>query len=163
MIRYPFDQDIAAAAKRAAAEFRVPLPAHLLGALVCVESGYKPNAYRFEPGFWRDYLADNPRWNTRGIAPERLAASYGLTQILYVVADENGFTYAEPEYLYVPSINLDAGARHLAKLVAWADNDHEKALAAYNGGKGATRVKPYKTAAYAARVLDQWRALEPPP
>jgi soluble lytic murein transglycosylase-like protein len=38
-------------------------------------------------------------------------------------------------------------------LLRWADGDEERALAAYNGGKGGNSVRPFRNAAYAAKVL----------
>lgn len=111
----------------------------LLSALILTESSGRPYAYRFEPDFWRRYLADKPEY--ADALPARVSASYGLMQIMYPVAREHGFK-DDPEMLFVPRINLFWGCTHLAHLLEWARGDVDKALAAYNGGKGAGLKAP---------------------
>lgn len=106
----------------------------LVSAVVLTESSGRPYAYRFEPDFWRRYLQGKPEWADR--LPARVSASYGLMQIMYPVAYELGFG-DDPEMLFVPRVNLFWGCRYLSDLIAWAGGDVDKALASYNGGKGA--------------------------
>jgi soluble lytic murein transglycosylase-like protein len=56
-------------------------------------------------------------------------------QVLYATATDYGYV-TDPEYLFLPKVGLDIGCRHLAELVRWAKGDIQKALGAYNGGKG---------------------------
>jgi soluble lytic murein transglycosylase-like protein len=109
------------------------LPPNLLEALVLVESSGKAHAYRFEPGFWRRYLQDKTEY--RGANPERVSSSYGLCQVMYPVAKELGFQ-GEPEMLFVPSVSLFFGAAKLKELLLWANGEVDKAVAAYNAGRG---------------------------
>lgn len=122
----------------------------LVEALILVESAGQAHAYRYEPQFWARYMAGTPEWQDAN--PHRVSASYGLMQILYVVAREVGFTEADPEYLFVPHLNLEFGCRKLAQLLAWAHEDVEQALCAYNGGKGGNGGRPFRNQAYADRV-----------
>jgi len=122
----------------------------LVEALVLVESAGQAHAYRYEPQFWARYLATDPLYQHRN--PHRVAASYGLMQIMYVVAVEVGFTEADPEYLFVPHINLEFGCRKLRLLLLWAQEDVAQALCAYNGGRRGNQIRPFRNQAYADRV-----------
>jgi len=138
------------------AEIRTAAAAHgldprIVEAVVMVESAGKTHAYRYEPGFWARYLAAKPEW--MHLNPERVSASYGLMQVMYPVAREMGFLFADPELLFVPSTGLEFGCRKLASLMQWAEGDVVRALAAYNGGKGKNFKPPYRNASYAERVL----------
>lgn len=124
------------------------LEANLLEALVIMESAGRAWAYRYEPGYYARYLAGKAKW--RGQIPERIAASYGLCQLMYPTALEHNFPYADPEFLFVPSINLEFGCRVLGKLMDWARGDVLRALAAYNGGIGGFKLPAAQ--AYAAKV-----------
>lgn len=121
-----------------------------LEAMVLVESSGDPFAFRYEPAFYQHYIKDNPTAKARQYGP-LAACSYGLLQIMLEVAYEEGYT-ERPEGLFVPRIGLAFGAKHFAGLLRWADGDEDRALAAYNGGKGATSVTPYRTQAYVDRV-----------
>lgn len=113
----------------------------LLAALVWQESSGRERAYRFEPGFWRRYLAGKVRWApSSGSSPEevahhirRVSASYGLCQIMYPVACENGYV-GEPEGLFDPDTNLKLGARILAAHINRAGGRTAGGLLRYNGG-----------------------------
>lgn len=126
------------------------LDPRVVEAVVAVESSGRTHAYRFEPQFFDKYLSGKPEW--RSAVPERVSASYGLMQVMFVVAKELGFT-GEPELLFVPRIGLDWGCRKLATLMAWAEGDVVRALAAYNGGRGGNTTPPLRNQAYADRVL----------
>lgn len=116
-----------------AAARAVAVPAVVIDAIVDHESAYLAAAYRYEPGFWDRYLADREEW--RGALPERVAASYGLMQVMYTTARDHGYR-DEPEGLFRPAVNLEVGCRVFAGLLAWAAGDVARALAAYNGGRG---------------------------
>jgi soluble lytic murein transglycosylase-like protein len=156
----------------AGAAARVGLDADLVEAVVWQESSYQTSAYRFEPGFWRTYLAANAKY--AGQLPERASASYGLMQVMYPVAQEHGYT-ADPEMLCVPAVGLEFGCAHLASLMKWAGQyrpvpasaanaklmpkyataEIRAALAAYNGGKRGNEPddQPDRNHAYADSVI----------
>ena len=134
---------------------RFGLDPQLVAAVVMTESAGKTSAYRYEPQFWAKYLAPKPEW--AGENPERVSASYGLMQVLYVTAKEVGFTASAPEYLFVPEIGLEFGCRKLRQVLDWAKGTVPQALAAYNGGRVANAAPPYRNQTYVDRVL-AWRA-----
>lgn len=148
MTKYRADIEAAAAAHG--------LDPDLVEAVVCVESSGKTHAYRYEPAFWRRYLADTPEYADAN--PERVAASYGLMQVMYTTAKDHGFSPTDPEFLFVPRMGLDYGCRHLARCLAWSGGNVEQALAFYNGGRKGNEAPPYRNAPYARKVL----ALVPP-
>lgn len=119
----------------------------LVEAIVLVESSGQADAFRHEPGFWKKYLADNPRY--AGKNPRRVSSSYGLMQIMYPTAVDLGFRH-DPEMLFLPGVNLDYGTKYLKSLLTWADGNVERAVRAYNGGKGGAN-KPI-TAPYWRKV-----------
>ena len=121
----------------------------LLHAQVLVESGAKTHAYRFEPGFWHRYMMNKPEWD--GANPERVSASYGLLQIMYPVARELGYRDI-PEHLFAPVTGLHWGAKKLQTLKDWAQGDMERALAAYNGGMGGNKQRPFRNVEYVNKV-----------
>ncbi len=127
------------------------LDTNLVEGVVVVESSGRADAFRFEPNFWTKYLENNPEY--KGEIPRRVSSSYGLMQIMLPVARELGFKQ-QPEYLFVPTVNLYFGCKHLARLVKWAGADIPKALEAYNGGKGS--VGSIATQRYAAKVIREW-------
>lgn len=123
---------------------------------VCMqESSGRTHAYRYEPGFWMRYLNGKPEWD--GMIPQRVSASYGLMQVLYVVARELGFPRQDPpEYLFVPAVGLEYGCRALRDRLGWAKGDAPAALAAYNGGKthdNAPGVEPKRNQKYVTEAL----------
>jgi hypothetical protein len=104
-------------------------------------------ANKFPPGDFPTVAGDSDQewWGQQ--------ASWGLMQILGAVAREEGFAG-----LYLPELcdvtsNLEAGCAHLSKLLLWAKGDVDRALAAYNGGKGGNMAKPYHNQLYADRVI----------
>lgn len=160
--RMPYDAPIDAAATAHRLD-----PA-LVKAVVMQESGGKFYAYRYEPDFWTRYLQHNAAWMAR--SPMEVSASYGLMQILYVTAVEEGFR-GQPWELFAPSVALDCGCRHLAGLLAWArglcfGQAQEPlvtrcALAAYNGGKAGNTPtdSPLRNSAYADEVYARYQRL----
>lgn len=129
----------------------------LVEAITVVESSGKPYAYRYEPAFWARYMAHDPRWTLAN--PERVAASYGLMQVMFPVAQEIGFDHMDPEYLFVPAIGLEFGCRKFASLLRWAEGDVTRALAAYNGGQRGNVAPPFRNQAYADKVLRAMKGL----
>ena len=143
MTNYRTDIDAAAAA--------YGLDADLVAALVEQESGYRFHAYRYEPDFYARYLANNPAY--AGREPREVSASYGLMQIMYPTAVDNGFT-GEPWDLFAPLVSLEQGCLHLSNLLAWAHGNVRTALAAYNAGKGGANSAVGQT--YARQVLSRY-------
>ena len=113
---------------------KVNIDPDLVEAIVWQESSGRCAAYRYEPMFWSRYLQHDLRFNTYD--PQRVSASYGLMQVMYSTAWELGFR-AIPELLFVPETALEYGVLNIASLILWAKGDTWKAVAAYNGGKGA--------------------------
>lgn len=104
----------------------------LVESLVEMESGYDPNALSAQ-------------------------GAMGLMQLMPEVARQYGVI--DP---YDPRQNLDAGVRHLKKLLVKYHANLEKAVAAYNAGEGAvdrySGVPPYpETRSYVRRVLYRYR------
>jgi hypothetical protein len=119
------------------------LSPEIFAAQVVVESSGHADAFRFEPGILAQ-IEDGrlkPRHLPANPVPRRMAASYGLTQILYITACDYGFA-GDPEELFVPERSLHYGARHLAVQLAWAGGDYARALAAYNGGRRGNVAPP---------------------
>lgn len=135
------------------------LDADLVEAVTLVESGGDPDAWNPEPRY--PYL-----WNVRkGMPFRRLTqeetlskfppkdfpciggdpdqewwaqqASWGLMQVMGAVARELKF---RKPYLVTlcsnPGLNLDLGCAHLAGHLRWSAGDWERAVRAYNGGRG---------------------------
>jgi len=124
----------------------------LVESVVIAESSGRTDAFRYEPGFYRRYLAHKPAYE--GKNPLRVSSSYGLCQCMYTTALEVGFPADQPpELLFVPEIGLDYGCRFLKSLLDWAAGDVTKALCAYNGGRGSALKPPYPNQKYADRVL----------
>ncbi|MGH9867574.1 MAG: lytic transglycosylase domain-containing protein [Candidatus Polarisedimenticolia bacterium] len=107
------------------------LEADLLAAVIAVESGYKADA----------------------VSPK---GAQGLMQLMPGTARELAVTDA-----FDPAQNIDAGARHLKKLIEQNGGAYWRALAAYNAGQGKVAryggLPPYReTMSYVRRVLDRY-------
>jgi soluble lytic murein transglycosylase-like protein len=119
-------------------------------AMVRTESSGKAHAYRFEPGYWDKYCKTHPLF--RHGVPDRIAASYGLMQVMYPTAYALGFR-DEPEALFVPQQSLLYGVRLMQQNLAWSQGNVDAALAAYNGGRiKRNLVAPYQHGAYINKV-----------
>jgi hypothetical protein len=110
---------------------RYGLEADLLAAVIAVESGYRVNA----------------------VSPK---GAQGLMQLMPGTARELAVTDA-----FDPAQNIDAGARHLKRLIESNGGTYWRALAAYNAGEGnVARYKglpPFReTMSYVRRVLDRY-------
>jgi soluble lytic murein transglycosylase-like protein len=145
-------------------------PKLLLKAMAIIESNLDPMAKRFEQGFWDAYLKNNPKWKDKD--PKVVSASYGLCQLMYVVAVELGFT-GTAEELYDPNFNIALGAKLMRRLLdkVIAQKHVEKfhwlspleiALCRYNGGvtKNPDDKGVLRNAGYANRVLAKWKELK---
>lgn len=156
------DRVLCGAAKRSG------LPKLFLKAVAIVESSLDPRAYRFEQGFWDRYLANNPLWMDKD--PQVVSASYGLMQIMFVVAYESGFIGTADD-LYNPVINVELGAKILAKHLKNVEKEgvHVKyglwplmvAAARYNGGSGGNpdSTGRLRNQQYANKVRRVWNNL----
>lgn len=118
-------------------------------AMVRTESSGNPKAYRFEPGYWERYCKNHPVFKHG--EPERIAASYGLLQVMYPTAHGLGFR-GEPEELYVPQQSLLYGVLLMKDNLLWAKGHLEAALAAYNGGRKGNRTQPFRNGVYVSKV-----------
>jgi len=110
---------------------RYGLEADLLAAVIAVESGYRPGA----------------------VSPK---GAQGLMQLMPGTARELAVTDA-----FDPAQNIDAGARHLKRLLDQNGGRYWRALAAYNAGEGnVARYKglpPFReTMSYVRQVLDRY-------
>ncbi|MDD5007265.1 MAG: lytic transglycosylase domain-containing protein [Syntrophorhabdaceae bacterium] len=86
----------------------------LLKASATCESSLDERAYRYEPEFFRRYLADKPEWKDQD--PAIVSASYGLFQIMWTTAWYLGFRGTQ-EDLWNPVINANLGAKLLRQLL----------------------------------------------
>lgn len=126
----------------------------LLTATVKAESNGDPYAFRVEPSFYNTYLKkDKEKWantykkyyNVNSTSDEVLrhvfSSSYGLCQIMYSTALENGYD-GIPERLFNPFINLYYAGKYLAFLYSRfgeIPNHIERmkfTIASYNAGRG---------------------------
>lgn len=141
----------------------------LIMAVIWTESRGRADAFRHEPKFWLRYMVNNPKYKGKGLNPRRVSSSYGLMQVMYVVAEELGFK-GEPEELFVPQTNLHFGCQVLKDRRTWVggfDAPQDKLqlamLASYNGGKGGNAptgdLRP-ENRQYAERVLATYRELQ---
>ncbi len=118
-----------------------------------VESGGKADAFRYEPNFYELYIQDTPIAVGEDLAAygPLLACSFGLLQVMAMVAYERGFA-GRPEELFQPEIGLEWGCKQLRWLLNWANGNEIQALAGFNGGKGGNFQAPYRNQAYVSRV-----------
>lgn len=142
-----------------AASKKYGVPAPVIIATISTESSGESTAYRYEPAFYKRYIQDKTAWkdNPYYDDPKRISASYGLMQIMYPTAYTVGFR-GEPEDLYDPQQNIEAGAAYIAskaqvKQHGW---DPPKIACAYNAGS----VRPTMTNAWGMFFhpghLDRW-------
>ncbi|GAK52515.1 hypothetical protein U14_03766 [Candidatus Moduliflexus flocculans] len=120
----------------ASKKYGVPIPAII--ATISTESSGNPKAYRYEPLFYTRYIKDQKEWKESPYHdyPRRIAASYGLVQIMYTTAYNSAGFRGKPEDLYDPAANINAGAAYIAsayqvKQHGW---DPPKIACAYNAG-----------------------------
>ena len=141
-------------------------------ALVCAiieqESSWNPWAIRYEPGFYRRYIAPMVRRRqSKNKKPPRLivprgvsvmteaharAMSWGLMQVMGQTAREHGFKDRFLSALCLAPFGIDTGCRVLAAYLAEKHGDVRKGLLRWNGGgdphypdKVQRRVPKYKS------------------
>lgn len=133
------------------------LPEWLVGAIVRVESGNSPWAMRYEPTFYRLYIADLQVYpiSPCSLMTEKMgrATSWGLMQIMGQVARERGFTGAFLSSLCQPEMGLEWGCRQLVHLTARykVSESWEPVIRAYNGGNPRADNLDYVKKVMAAR------------
>ena len=114
-------------------------------ALVCAvieqESGWDPNAIRFEPGFRERYVAPLGLSATEEISR---SMSWGLMQVLGQVAREHGYKGNFLAGLCDPSTNLEIGCVVLARKLAAADGNVSAGLLLWNGGSNPSMRRPVR-------------------
>lgn len=127
-----YEPMITAASKK----YGAPIPAII--ATISTESSGNPKAYRYEPLFYTRYIKDQKEWKESPYHdyPRRIAASYGLVQIMYTTAYNSAGFRGKPEDLYDPAANINAGVAYIAsayqvKQHGW---DPPKIACAYNAG-----------------------------
>lgn len=147
------------------------IPKLLLKAVAIRESALLPDAYRMEQKFWEKYCKENPEWMNED--PTIVSASWGLMQLMYVVAVEIGFKKGRPpEDLCDPVINIELGAKKLRlildTLYKYKTPDKnfmllpiEICLSRYNGGgwKNPSDEGILRNQKYADKVMRTWGEL----
>lgn len=144
------------------------LDPRLVEAVVITESNGNTDAFTFEPDYWNRTM--KPQKQFVGANPRRVSSRYGLMQVMYPVAVERGFSSdTQPEFLFVPEVNLIWGCVHLRFLLDWAaeftatpQQQLEAALASYNGGRGGNKPTdtPLRNASYVRKVLTNLNILK---
>lgn len=126
------DQLIAQARATAAAHDLAP---DLVCAVCEQESNWNPWAMRYEPAFFERYIS--PLVDSRAVSATEASSrafSWGLMQVMGQVAREQGFAGAALAELCDPAVGLEIGCGVLARKLAVAKGDVERALLLWNGG-----------------------------
>jgi len=109
----------------------------IIAAICKVESNFNIWAIRFEPAFLRKYVPKEPkRFGAISKATERQlqAHSFGLMQIMGLVAREKGYKGVYLTALCEPLENLKWGIKHWMYCLKRRNGDIKKALLRWNGG-----------------------------
>lgn len=141
----------------ASQKYHVPVP--VIIATISTESSGNPNAYRYEPLFYKRYIKNQKQWKNSPYyrSPRRISASYGLMQIMYTTAYRVGFR-GQPDDLYDPAINIDAGAAYIASAYQVKHHkwDPPKIACAYNAGNVRATAKNDWGMFHHPGHLDRW-------
>jgi hypothetical protein len=113
----------------------------LIAALILTENEpCDPMARRKEPAFYDRYIKGQPTWigSPWYDFPEIIAASYGLTQVMFTTAQQIARKHAiewsgQPWDLFNPWVNIRLGAAHLMDCIAKYGSERD-GVAAYNAG-----------------------------
>lgn len=125
----------------------------VVASVIMQESSGNKFAVRYEPGFQTRYvdktkegrnLVSSADWQTERICR---ATSWGLMQIMGLVARERGYSKHYLSELSDPMDNIEFGCKHLSILIKREGNEI-RGLLAYNGGGDPT---------YPQRI-EKWRA-----
>ena len=109
----------------------------IVAAICKVESNFNPWATRVELAFLKRYVPKDPyRFGAITKTTERYdeARSYGLMQIMGLVAREKGFRKTFLAELFDPKTNLSYGVKHWKWCLDNREGDVQKALLRWNGG-----------------------------
>jgi soluble lytic murein transglycosylase-like protein len=135
---------------------RFGVEADLMAAIITVESGWDPWAYRYEPAFeWLYKPEEMAKASGITLTSMRVLqkSSFGLCQLMGARALELGLK-GSPAKLFDEATNLEFGCRHFATLMARYD-DRSDQIAAYNAGSA--RREPltglYVNQIYVTKVL----------
>lgn len=139
----------------------------LLKAVAICESSLDEKAYRFEPAFFRRYLANHPDWKDKD--PAEVSASWGLFQLMWTTAHSLGFRGTSEE-LCNPVYNIELGTKLLRKNINLVHkknyqskhSDQEISLAKYNGGnyKNPDSGGNIRNIKYVKKVMRTWADLK---
>lgn len=138
---------------------RYGLDPALVAAICEKESGWNPNAIRFEPEYRWLYPSRENVYRVRGVSAATEVAqqktSWGLMQIMGAVARERGCEAPFLSVLCSPVIGLEFGCAHLAHLAKrFTGGD---LISAYNAG----RPVDYNRRLYVDPVLENIERLRP--
>jgi soluble lytic murein transglycosylase-like protein len=136
------------------------LTGDVVEAMIATESSGKPDAYRFEPGYWDRYCKGHAIFGKGN--PRDIAASYGLLQVMYPTAYSLGFR-GLPEGLFDPQQSLLYGVLLMRQNLTWSEGNLDAALAAYNGGRKGNRTPPYRNGIYLAKVKKHLAVIQKEP
>lgn len=121
----------------------------LIEAIVMTESSGNPNATRYEPAFYERYI------KSLGLPEEegrKRATSYGLMQIMYQSAWEDGYR-DNVERLLMIDVGLNWGVKHLLKKIKkYGQQDINRAISAYNAGNVRIKDGHFENQYYVDRV-----------
>ena len=124
----------------------------LVCAIIEQESGWNNWANRYEPGFYRRYIAPMLASRRRGVkskgklnlvVPRHVSAdteangratSWGLMQVMGQTARENGFKGRFFSEMCAPEVGLDVGCRVLRRYLDSKGGDLRAGLLKWNGG-----------------------------
>lgn len=111
-------------------------------ALIATENAaYDAGATRYEPEYYERYIRGVDRWTVNPYygQPEKIASSYGLTQIMYPAAVEMGYpASAAPDGLLNPTVNLNLGLKYFS-LRCYDRTDAFLSYLRFNAGPSTTR------------------------
>lgn len=102
------------------------------------ESNWNPFAMRYEPAFYSHYVL--PSLEVGHFGPTEATAraiSWGLLQVMGLVAREYGFGGPFLSELSDPEVGLDLGCKYFSVLMGKTRNDVDAALLRWNGGGNA--------------------------
>ncbi|WP_295885465.1 lytic transglycosylase domain-containing protein [uncultured Thiohalocapsa sp.] len=104
-------------------------------------------------------IAAESAYDARAVSP---AGAIGLMQLMPATASDYGVHSRAA--LFEPSINIDAGVRHLKRLLGKYRGDYGRVIMAYNAGEGVvdrtdSKVRYPETLDYTEAVIRRYRAL----
>lgn len=125
MSRWANEDTYDTAVQAAVSRVRSAVTPSLVKAVIAVESGFNPKAYRAEP-----HIGD---------------ASRGLMQLLFRTATGLQGWQGAPQDLYDPALNVRLGTQYLTDRIRAHGGDVLAGVSAYNNGHGRRAVTPTTT------------------